>query len=284
MIRVRQLLRFVPVVVVLAVAAPAGAARPLDEAKALTAAASVKYKLGRFSEALDGYTKAYEKYPIPGLLFNIAQCDKMLKNYEQAIQLLNKGYLRDKPAASNRTDVETLIADSQRALEAQRAEAEAQKRAEAEAQRRADAEAQRRAAEEQARAHAPPQVAPNPPAEETRSSSPAVRVAGVALGVAGVALVGTGVYFGLIASSDSSTVAQLAAQRANWSSHDQLVYNEGSGAARTADVLYVVGGTAVAAGALFAFLGWRKVPVLSIVPVREGIGWTGASLLLHGSF
>ena len=47
--------------------------------------AKTDYKLGRWQAALDGYTKAYELVPIPGLLFNIAQCHKGLKNYERAV-------------------------------------------------------------------------------------------------------------------------------------------------------------------------------------------------------
>jgi tetratricopeptide (TPR) repeat protein len=303
------------VLLMLAVAAPASAQSPLDQAKALTNEASVQYKLGRFSAALDGYTHAYESYPTAGLLFNIAQCHRMLKNYEQAIYFY-KGYLRDKPDATNRADVETLITETERDLQAQRAAAEGEAQARARAAQdeaeRAAAEARARAAEEEARAAeerarvqaaTPTPTAPMASAPSTSRGSPAQRIAGVAVGAAGVVVLGTAVYFGVHASSDSSTIAQLSSQRATWSTHDASVYSDGTRSANVANVLYVVGAATLATGGVLAFLGWRKTaappPVSATIAPVGSLGGrpqtpgsprsldsapAGASLLVAGSF
>ena len=181
----------------LAVSVPAAAGTPLEDAKELANTATVQYKLGAFSNALEGYTAAYEKYPTPGLLFNIGQCHKMLKHYEQAIHSF-RTFLHDKPNAANREDVEALVAESEHALAAERA---------------APALPKPPDSTQLAPPPPPPPPAPlTPPPVEATHGSPALRVAGVAVGVAGAALLGTGVYFGLHAGSDSSAIA--AARRA----------------------------------------------------------------------
>ncbi len=128
-------------------AALAAPARADDKHAAKTAAkqATTDYKLGDFKAALGGYSEAYRLFPAPGLLFNIAQCHKNLKNHEQAIHFY-EGYLRELPKAKNRSDVEALLAETRRELDAQRA-AEEQRRQEEQA--RAEAEKQRAEAEKQ---------------------------------------------------------------------------------------------------------------------------------------
>lgn len=108
----------IAVIAVIAVAALATSARadePVDQAKQEVKTADIDYRLGRFTEALAGYTKAYELYPVPPLLFNIAQCHRNLKDYAKAI-FFYEGYLRDAPAAKNRSLVEDLIRESRAAL------------------------------------------------------------------------------------------------------------------------------------------------------------------------
>jgi tetratricopeptide (TPR) repeat protein len=68
------------------------------------------FALGKFAEALTHYEAAYEAQPMPELLFNIGQCHRNLKNYDQAIFSFEK-YLREKPNAANRKAVEKLIDD-----------------------------------------------------------------------------------------------------------------------------------------------------------------------------
>jgi len=85
-------------------------------AKALFDRAEKAYYLGRFREALALYSKAYDTLPLPGFLFNIGQCHRMLKQYEKAI-FFYKGYLQASDA-SNRKMVLGLIRDLEHRLAA----------------------------------------------------------------------------------------------------------------------------------------------------------------------
>lgn len=120
-----------------------------QQAVPLVQQADKDYKLGRFAEALDGYTRAYELFPAPALLFNIGQCHRNLGQHERAVFFF-RGFLRDNPSSPNRAVVEELIKESEAALERERIAAE-QKAAE---ERRLAEEAARRQAEERARREA----------------------------------------------------------------------------------------------------------------------------------
>jgi tetratricopeptide (TPR) repeat protein len=106
-------------IAILSAVISAGSARADDrkaQARHQVEAADIDYKLGRFTAARDEYTRAYELYPVPPLLFNIGQCHKNLEDYAKAIFFF-EGYLRDAPAASNRALVEDLIRESRAALD-----------------------------------------------------------------------------------------------------------------------------------------------------------------------
>jgi tetratricopeptide (TPR) repeat protein len=123
----------------LALAAPPAWAQTQDQQKDQQKAAArgevqkaqTHYKLGRFDEALEAYSRAYEIFNAPALLFNIGQCHKNLKNYERAIFFF-EGYLREetKVDAQKRRLADELIAESRAELERQRT-AEASAAAEA---------------------------------------------------------------------------------------------------------------------------------------------------------
>ena len=77
------------------------------------------FNLGKFDEALVEYEAAYDRKPLPGVLYNIAQCHRNLGNYKQAI-FGYRNYLRQVPDAKNREAVLDLIdelEDKQRELE-----------------------------------------------------------------------------------------------------------------------------------------------------------------------
>jgi tetratricopeptide (TPR) repeat protein len=106
----------------LALGAPAGAAglTKREQAKAAVEKGETDYKLGRFEEALEEYSHAYELFPAPALLFNLGQCHKQLKNYDRAIFFF-EGYLRDEPRPTNRRLAQDLIAESRAELAKQQA-------------------------------------------------------------------------------------------------------------------------------------------------------------------
>lgn len=88
----------------------------MEQARRMVASADIDYKLGRFTAALDKYTRAYELYPVAPLLFNIGQCHKNLREYAKAIFFF-EGYLRDAPRAPNRTLVEDLVREAKAELD-----------------------------------------------------------------------------------------------------------------------------------------------------------------------
>lgn len=112
---------------------------PKAVARAEVQKAQVHYKLGRFDQALEAYSRAYEMFSAPALLFNIGQCHRNLKNYERALFFF-EGYLREetKADAQKRTLAQQLIAEARAELERQRTAAAA---AEAESRRAAAATA-----------------------------------------------------------------------------------------------------------------------------------------------
>jgi tetratricopeptide (TPR) repeat protein len=101
----------------LVLGAPARAAGPTkrEQAKAAVEKGETAYKLGRFEDALEDYSHAYELFPAPALLFNLGQCHKQLKNYDRAIFFF-EGYLRDDPRPTSRKLAQELIAESRAEL------------------------------------------------------------------------------------------------------------------------------------------------------------------------
>ncbi len=107
--------------VVLAVARPAHADDGTKAARKHFAKGEKLFQLGKFDEALVEYEAAYEQGPLPGFLYNIAQCHRNLGNYKQAVFGF-RSYLRQVPDATNREAVLTLIDE----LDAKQREREAQ--------------------------------------------------------------------------------------------------------------------------------------------------------------
>lgn len=81
-----------------------------ERAKREFQAGKTAFGAGDFDEALQRYRRAYEIVPLPGLLFNIAQCHRNLGNHRQAINFFRL-YLAKVPKAPNRTAVEALLVD-----------------------------------------------------------------------------------------------------------------------------------------------------------------------------
>jgi tetratricopeptide (TPR) repeat protein len=66
------------------------------------------FSLGKFELALDEYQQAYDAKPLGDFLYNIAQCYRNLSDYDQAIFSFKK-YLKEKPDAEDRAQVEKFI-------------------------------------------------------------------------------------------------------------------------------------------------------------------------------
>ncbi|HEU5060668.1 MAG TPA: tetratricopeptide repeat protein [Kofleriaceae bacterium] len=90
---------------------PRALAQPTGDkvkAKALYDKGNVQYNLGRWKEAIDLFTQAYEAYDNPDLLFNIGQAYRQDGNCSRAI-FFYKRYLALKPNAPNKAEVEKFI-------------------------------------------------------------------------------------------------------------------------------------------------------------------------------
>lgn len=80
------------------------------------------YNLQKFEEALEQYQKAFDAEPLPGFLFNIAQCQRNLGDYDAAIFSF-KRYLKLDPETEKREQVEELIDE----LETKKAEGDTER-------------------------------------------------------------------------------------------------------------------------------------------------------------
>jgi hypothetical protein len=87
-------------------------------ARALYERAEKSFDVGKFSDALADYQAAYEAKPLPGFLFNIAQCYRNMGDFDRA-RFFFRRYLAVDPRAPNRRKVEELISEMTKQLEAQ---------------------------------------------------------------------------------------------------------------------------------------------------------------------
>jgi tetratricopeptide (TPR) repeat protein len=87
-------------------------------ARTLYAEGQKAYDLGKFDEAATLFERGYAEHPDPVFLYNLGQCHRQLGKNDRAL-FFYRGYLRNKPDAANRTQVEQLIADLEKARQTQ---------------------------------------------------------------------------------------------------------------------------------------------------------------------
>lgn len=87
-----------------------------DKARELYDQAVTEYNLAHFKEALSAFEGAYRLRHDSAFLFNIGQCQRNLRHYEDA-QLSYKAYLRESPALppATRSKIQGLIAEMEQA-------------------------------------------------------------------------------------------------------------------------------------------------------------------------
>jgi tetratricopeptide (TPR) repeat protein len=107
------------VVLVLLVAATAAQAEDRAAARSAYIEGSKHYDLNQFTEALEAFKRAYWNYEDPVILYNIAQCHRALGHKKEAVDFY-RSYLRKSSTASNRADVQKLIAELEAAMAAER--------------------------------------------------------------------------------------------------------------------------------------------------------------------
>jgi len=90
-----------------------------QQAKVLFEKATRLYDVGKYGEAIDSYEQAYLLIGDAALLFNIGQAYRLWDRPDDAIRAY-KNYLRQRPDAVNRADVEKKISDLEQLAEDRR--------------------------------------------------------------------------------------------------------------------------------------------------------------------
>lgn len=238
--------------------AAGGAIADTNRARQLFQQAQTKYNLLHFDEALKLFEQAYEEKPDPVFLFNIAQCQRQLGQYELAAKSY-RAYLVQRPDAPNHDDVLARIADMEKAAQEQRASAPPQGVT-------PPAETTAPATPPAAVATAPeppPQTAP--PAPVHARPRTLTIVGGVLTGLGGAALLG-GMAAGLVAKSDGDAVS---ADARNGAEFDPNKEKAGTAAQNASFALYGIGAAAAVAGVVVLVIDWRRHRAAE----RAGVGF-----------
>jgi tetratricopeptide (TPR) repeat protein len=82
-----------------------------SQARAKFSEGNIAYDLGEFQKALAAYSEAYRLMPLPGFLFNIAQCHRQLGRPERAGFFYRRYLTLSKDEPSNAALVKELIAE-----------------------------------------------------------------------------------------------------------------------------------------------------------------------------
>jgi tetratricopeptide (TPR) repeat protein len=222
----------------------AGTVAHADVAKAreLFQRATRAYNLQKFEQSLELFQQAYEEKDDPVFLFNIAQCQRQLGQYEAAARSY-RAYLSQAPNAGNRTDVLARIADMDKAAQEQRA-------------KEPPSGTQPPGSETHAgEAPPPPPVTTSAPPTVTATApargSRTLRLAGIGVGAGGVALVALGGGFAALSKSAGDTAYHSP-------TYDPAA-DDRQKSYRAADIAcFTVGGVAVIAGVTMYLLGARR--------------------------
>jgi tetratricopeptide (TPR) repeat protein len=126
------------------------------KARALFDRATKQYNLGEYSTAAEAFKAAYDEYPDPTLLYNLAQCERQLAHKQRAITLY-RSYLREVPNAPNADEVKRLVGSLE-----QDVAREQEERKQAEAAKARALEEQRQQPQHQAASVAAPEPPPAP--------------------------------------------------------------------------------------------------------------------------
>jgi tetratricopeptide (TPR) repeat protein len=94
---------------------PAAGAELTEEAKAQARekfnAGNLAYEQGEFRQALEAFEAAYKLAPLPGFLFNVAQCHRQLGNFTRASSSYRRFLALSEKEPANAAMVKDLIAE-----------------------------------------------------------------------------------------------------------------------------------------------------------------------------
>lgn len=235
--------------------APAPAS-PEDDKKAKAKAAYEKglghYNLGEFDQAIEAFREAYALSSAPGLLFNIAQSHRLKKDYEQA-SYFYRTYLRLKPDAANRADVEARLEEMDKLIEEQKKIQKGPPTGTVTPEGNATQEKPTTV-----NVNVNPGVTGTSGPTDTGIGAQTLMTAGIATAGAGGALLITGLIFGKLASNAEQELNDLNANMGTWDQSAQDTYDAGKRNNLIAMITYIAGGAALATGGTLYVLGMMK--------------------------
>lgn len=242
-----------------AVAQPAPASAE-EEAKAKFMAGKQAYRLGEYDEAIALWKEAYRLKDNPAFLFNIGQAYREKGDLPRAVQFF-ENYLKEAPAtASNRKDVEQRVAELKQLIADQKASASRPPNEPVELNPTTTPPPVLESDPTTTPDPVTPPVGSETP-EEPRDGSGgggSLRIAGLGTAGVGLVLVGTGVFFGLAASSAQSDVEAAVANGEVWTEELDKKDADGRSAATISTVTLGLGAAAVVTGGVLFYLGMRK--------------------------
>lgn len=212
------------------------------------------YKAGNFEEATALLREAYGLYPEPLLLYNLGRAQEGLGDLQGAVESYER-YLRDAQEIKDRGAIERRI----ETLKAQLAKQQE------DARRRREDEERRRREEEERRRNPPRPIDDRTPLEKY---GPWITIG------SGGAVVATGLLFGIRAQSTHDDALATPIQR-----DAAELQHSAERSAKIANVLFVVGGAAIAGGIAWKVWQWQAHPTaaataqLKISPTSVALEW-----------
>lgn len=252
-------------------------------AKQYVAAGLAAQSAKEYETAVAMYQKAYDLVPLPVLLFNIGQAQRLAGNDAQA-RLMYQRYLAAEPTGAQAKLAQDFLGELD-AKAATQAAAAATAAADADRVAAASRDADAQPAETTRPAATPTMdasatlVSGNPRAHsgadgDARAGRP-LRIGGLAVAGAGVVGVGVAIAFGLKASSLSDELSEPGAP------FDPGKVDDGRSAERMSIVAGIAGGALIAGGVVLYYLGHKQksehVARVSLVltPEHAGLAFTG---------
>lgn len=279
-----MILRYTVLIVCLVMLTPAafadGSAADVSsvaQARTLYESGKAHYNLGEYGEALDDFKRAYRLRQDAAILFNIAQCHRMLGQFELAARYY-RTFKRELPDDRDSSAVDRLIADMDKAVQERSA--------------RQPPTGTKPPAPVIAAPSAPlPVPAPDavvaspqpttPMLASTPRSSRRSMIAGSAVAAVGVVSLAGGVVAGVLAqrASDDINAAARAMQP-----FDPSKQAAGHTAQLASDGLFTVGAVAVVSGVVLLALGRREQLRARAMTLTSQVGPHAVAATIQGRF
>jgi tetratricopeptide (TPR) repeat protein len=198
---------------------------------------------GEYEAASEAYQAAFEAFPQPLLLYNVAQVKRLSGANDEAIAYYEK-YLALDPSGPGAANAREIVAELRAAKEQDKPPIEPLDPKEDEA-RSLPIEPP-----------APPDIViPLLEPKPKTSSGRTLKIVGLSAAGLGVVGIGAGVLFGLKAKSKSDSISNFEGQ---WDEGKNQLFDDGESAERLMFISMTVGAASVIAGAVLYYMGTRK--------------------------